>query len=165
MRSHRTGRTHISIGLGLAACGSGLRLRFFTAADWTIDSGWNKKIIHTRSLLVFLELYYLLIGDELGYVTMRRGGVDLLFRVVADRHERGNILVTSNLPFSQWNQILRGERMTAALLDRLAHYSQIFEMNGELPFPRADEKNKYKISSDDLLTLLPRAAILKTEVG
>jgi len=58
-------------------------------------------------------------------------GVELLFRVFADRYERASMLVTSNLPFSEWNQIFQGERMTAALLDRLTHHCQIFEMNGE----------------------------------
>src|SRR5262249_22674143 len=56
---------------------------------------------------------------------------ELLFRVFADRYERGSILVTSNLPFSEWGQIFQGERMTAALLDRLTHHCAIFEMNGE----------------------------------
>ncbi len=72
-----------------------------------------------------------MILGELGYVTISRGGVELLFRVFADRYERGRILVTSNLPFSEWGQIFQGERMTAALLDRLTHHSHIFEMNGE----------------------------------
>ena len=69
--------------------------------------------------------------DELGYVTISRGGVELLFRVFADRYERGSILVTSNLPFSEWGQVFQGERMNAALLDRLCHHCHIFEMNGE----------------------------------
>ena len=73
----------------------------------------------------------MLICDELGYVTMSRGGVELLFRVFADRYERSSVLVTSNLPFSEWGQIFQGERMTAALLDRLTHHCHIFEMNGE----------------------------------
>ena len=71
------------------------------------------------------------ICDELGYVSMSRGGVELLFRVFADRYERGSVLVTTNLPFSEWGQIFQGERMTAALLDRLCHHCHIFEMNGE----------------------------------
>ena len=62
---------------------------------------------------------------------MSCGGVELLFRVFADRYERGSMLVTSNLPFSEWDQIFQGERMTAALLDRLTHHCAIFEMNGE----------------------------------
>ena len=78
-----------------------------------------------------LERAHLLICDELGYISLSRGGVELLFRVFAERYERASVLVTSNLPFSEWNQIFQGERMTAALLDRLTHRCHIFEMNGE----------------------------------
>ena len=62
---------------------------------------------------------------------MSRGGVELLFRVFADRYERRSLLVTSNLAFSEWDQVFQGERMTAALLDRLTHRCHILEMNGE----------------------------------
>ena len=129
--SHGTGKTHISIGLGLAACRSGLRVRFFTAAELVNRLEKEQKQYTLDRFLTQLDRAHLLICDELGYVTMSRGGVELLFRVFADRYERGSILVTSNLPFSEWNQIFQGERMTAALLDRLTHHSQILEMNGE----------------------------------
>jgi DNA replication protein DnaC len=129
--SHGTGKTHISIGLGLAACRAGLRVRFFTAAELVSRLEKEQKQHTLDRFLAQLDRAHLLICDELGYVTMSRGGVELLFRVFGDRYERGSILVTSNLPFSEWDQIFQGERMTAALLDRLTHHSQIFEMNGE----------------------------------
>jgi DNA replication protein DnaC len=129
--SHGTGKTHISIGLGLAACRAGLRVRFFTAAELVSRLEKEQKQYTLDRFLGQLERAHLLICDELGYVTISRGGVELLFRVFADRYERGSILVTSNLPFSEWGQIFQGERMTAALLDRLTHHSHIFEMNGE----------------------------------
>ena len=69
--------------------------------------------------------------DELGYVSLSRGGVELLFRVFSDRYGPASLQVTSNLQFSEWNQIFQGERIVAALLDRLTHHCQIFEMNGE----------------------------------
>src|SRR5579863_3591738 len=78
----------------------------------------------------WLDRTQLLICDELGYVSMSRGGVELLFRVFAERYERGSVLITTNLPFSEWNQGFQGERMTAALLDRLTHRCHSFEMNG-----------------------------------
>jgi DNA replication protein DnaC len=129
--SHGTGKTHISTGLGLAACRAGLRVRFFTAAGLVSRLEKEQKQYTLERFLKQLDRAHLLICDELGYVTMSRGGVELLFRVFADRYERGSILVTSNLPFSEWGQMFQGERMTAALLDRLCHHCHIFEMNGE----------------------------------
>ena len=128
-----TGRgRHISRSdLGLAACRAGLRVRFFTAAELVSQLEKEQKQYTLDRFLGQLDRAHLLICDELGYVTMSRGGVELLFRVFADRYERGSLLVTSNLPFSEWGQIFQGERMTAALLDRLSHHCHIFEMNGE----------------------------------
>ena len=140
--SHGTGKTHISIGLGLAACRAGLRVRFFTAAELVCRLEKEQKPYTLDRFLTQLDRAQLLICDELGYVTMSRGGVELLFRVFADRYERGSLLVTSNLPFSEWNQIFQGERMTAALLDRLTHRAEIFEMNGESYRFRESVKSK-----------------------
>jgi DNA replication protein DnaC len=129
--SHGTGKSHIAVALGLAACRAGLRVRFFTAAELVSRLEKEQKQYTLDRFLGQLDRAQLLICDELGYVTMSRGGVELLFRVFADRYERGSVLVTSNLPFSEWGQIFQGERMTAALLDRLCHHCAIFEMNGE----------------------------------
>jgi len=83
------------------------------------------------AFLGHLDKTDLLICDELGYLSFSRTGAELLFQVFADRYERASLLVTSNLPFSDWGQVFQGERMTAALLDRLTHRCHIFEMNGE----------------------------------
>jgi DNA replication protein DnaC len=129
--SHGTGKTHIAIALGQAACRRGLRVRFFTAAALVTELEKAQKQYTLDRFLSQLDRTQLLICDELGYVSMSRGGVELLFRVFAERYERGSVLITTNLPFSEWNQIFQGERMTGALLDRLTHRSHIFEMNGE----------------------------------
>ena len=129
--SQGTGKTHVAVALGQAACRAGLRVRFFTAAELVSQLEKAQKQYTLDRFLGQLERAHLLICDELGYVSLSRGGVELLFRVFADRYERASMLVTSNLPFSEWNQIFQGERMTAALLDRLTHHCQIFEMNGE----------------------------------
>ena len=137
-----TGKTHIAVGLGQAACRAGLRVRFFTAAGLVSRLETEQKQYTLDRFLGQLDRAHLLICDELGYVTMSRGGVELLFRVFADRYERGSILITSNLPFSDWVQIFQGERMTAALLDRLCHRCHIFEMNGESYRFRESMKSK-----------------------
>lgn len=126
-----TGKTHVAVALGQAACRQGLRVRFFTAANLVTQLEKAQKQYTLDRFLGQLDRVHLLICDELGYVSLSRGGVELLFRVFADRYERASLLVTSNLPFSDWNQIFQGERMTAALLDRLTHRCHIFEMNGE----------------------------------
>jgi DNA replication protein DnaC len=82
-------------------------------------------------LLTQLDRAELLICDELGYLSFSRAGAELLFQVFADRYERRSLLLTSNLAFGEWSQVFQGERMTAALLDRLTHRCHIFEMNGE----------------------------------
>ena len=87
-----------------------------------------------------------MICDELGHRTFSRGGAELLFQVFADRYERRSLLLTSNLAFSDWGQVFHGERMTAALLDRLTHHCHIFEMNGESYRFRESMKAKRKKS-------------------
>jgi DNA replication protein DnaC len=126
-----TGKTHLSVALGQAACRVGKRVRFFTAAGLVNQLEEAQKQYRLERLMSALEKVDLLIVDELGYLSFSRGGAELLFQVFADRYERRSILITSNLPFSEWGQIFQGERMTAALLDRFTHRCHIFEMNGE----------------------------------
>ena len=126
-----TGKTHLSVALGQAACRVGKRVRFFTAATLVNQLEEAQKQYRLERMMSALEKLDLLIVDELGYLSFSRAGAELLFQVFAERYERGSILITSNLPFSEWGQIFQGERMTAALLDRFTHRCHIFEMNGE----------------------------------
>jgi DNA replication protein DnaC len=126
-----TGKTHLAIALGLAACRQGKRVRFFTAAALVTRLEQAQKQYQLDRVLAQLDRTDLLICDELGYLSFSRAGAELLFQVFADRYERRSLLVTSNLAFSEWGQVFQGERMTAALLDRLTHRCHIFEMNSE----------------------------------
>jgi len=126
-----TGKTHLSVALGQTACRVGKRVRFFTAATLVNQLEEAQKQYRLERMMSALEKLDLLIVDELGYLSFSRAGAELLFQVFAERYERGSILITSNLPFSEWGQIFQGERMTAALLDRFTHRCHIFEMNGE----------------------------------
>jgi len=126
-----TGKTHLATSLGLAACRQGRRVRFFTAATLVTLLEEKQKQYQLDRFLAGVDKADLLVCDELGYLSFSRAGAELLFQVFADRYERGSLLVTSNLPFSEWVQVFQGERMTAALLDRLTHHCHIFEMNGE----------------------------------
>ncbi len=125
-----TGKTHVAIALGLAACRTGKRVRFFTAASLVNQLEGAQKQYQLERFLGKLDKIDLMICDELGYLSFSRTGAELLFQVFAERYERGSILITSNLPFGEWDQVFQGERMTAALLDRFTHRCHIFEMNG-----------------------------------
>ena len=137
-----TGKTHIATALGLAACRQGRRVRFFTAAALVNRLEEAQKQYQLERFLCQLDKTDLLICDELGYLSFSRTGAELLFQVFADRYERASLLITSNLAFSDWGQVFQGERMTAALLDRLTHRCHIFEMNGESYRFRESVKSK-----------------------
>jgi DNA replication protein DnaC len=143
-----TGKTHLAIALGLAACRQGQRVRFATAATLVTRLEEAQKQYQLDRVLAQLDRTDLLICDELGYLSFSRAGAELLFQVFADRYERRSLLVTSNLAFSEWGQVFQGERMTAALLDRLTHRCQIFEMNSESFRFRESMKNKKGKKSD-----------------
>lgn len=126
-----TGKTHLAVALGQAACRVGKRVKFYTAQTLVNQLEEAQKHYRLERMLTMLGKLDLLIVDELGYISFSRSGAELLFQVFADRYERGSVLITSNLPFGEWGQIFQGDRMTAALLDRLTHRCTIFEMNGE----------------------------------
>src|SRR4051794_22460392 len=126
-----TGKTHLATALGLAAARQGKRVRFYSAAALVTRLEEAQKQYQLDRVLTQLDKTDLLICDELGYLSFSRAGAELLFQVFAERYERRSLLVTSNLAFSEWGPVFQGERMTAALLDRLTHRCHIFEMNGE----------------------------------
>jgi DNA replication protein DnaC len=126
-----TGKTHVALGLGLAACQKGLSVGFTTAAALVSEM---MEARDERRLLRFqkqMAAYQLLIIDELGFVPLSKTGAELLFELISQRYERGATLITSNLPFDEWTETLGSERLTGALLDRITHHVNILEMNGD----------------------------------
>ena len=126
-----TGKTHIGLALGLAACQRGYRTRFTTAAalvNELFEARDERRLLRCQKQLAKQDL---LIVDELGYVPLSKTGAELLFEVFSQRYEQGSTLVTSNLPFNEWTEVFGSERLTGALLDRLTHHVHILEMNGE----------------------------------
>ena len=126
-----TGKTHIALGLGLAACQKGLSVGFTTASALVhelIEARDERRLLQLQKRLAGLKL---LIIDELGFVPLSKIGAELLFEVFSQRYERGSTLVTSNLPFDEWTEVFGSQRLTGALLDRLTHQVHILEMNGE----------------------------------
>ena len=126
-----TGKTHIALGLGLAACQKGLSVGFITAAALVHALMEARDEKHLLRFQRQLAKYQLLIIDELGFVPLSKTGAELLFEVFSQRYERGSTLVTSNLPFDEWTEVFGSERLTGALLDRLTHHVHILEMNGD----------------------------------
>ena len=126
-----TGKTHVALGLGLAACQKGRKVRFITAASLVhelIEAVDERRLQRFQKQLTSQNL---LIIDELGFVPLSKTGAELLFEVISQRYERGSIIITSNLPFDEWTEIFGSERLTGALLDRLTHHVHILEMNGD----------------------------------
>jgi len=126
-----TGKSHIALGLGLAACQKGLSVGFVTAAALVhelLEARDEKRLLRLQRQLAG---YKLLIIDELGYVPLSPTGAELLFEVFSQRYKRGATIVTSNLPFDEWTSVFGSERLTGALLDRLTHHVHILETNGD----------------------------------
>lgn len=129
--SSGTGKTHLAISLGLAACQNGYSVLFKMAAHLVHELIEARDSKHLLGLQKKLKNYKLLIIDELGYVPFSKTGAELLFEIFSQRYEQGSMIVTSNLPFDEWPNIFGCSRLTGALLDRLTHHVHILEMNGE----------------------------------
>jgi len=126
-----TGKTHVSLALGLAACQRGFSVAFHTAATLVhqlMEARDERRLLRLQAQLAAIKL---LIVDELGYVPLSQTGAELLFEVFSQRHEHGSTIVTSNLPFEEWTSVFGNQRLTGALLDRLTHHVHILELNGE----------------------------------
>ena len=124
------GKTHIATALGVAACRQGHRMRFYTAAGLSNEIH-QAQHEHRLTRISDQALHHKLIIDELGYLPFSPTGAQLLFQFCSTLHERFSLLLTTNLPFSEWVHVLGDERLTAGLLDRVTHKSYILEFVGE----------------------------------
>lgn len=126
-----TGKTHVAIALGLAACEQGHRVRFYTAAG-LINELLEAQETHTLSKLESrLMKQDLVILDEVGFVPFSQRGAQMLFAFISQKYLRGSLIVTSNLAFAEWTEVFGDPRLTSALLDRLTHRCHILEFAGE----------------------------------
>jgi DNA replication protein DnaC len=126
-----TGKTHLATALAMEACARGKRVRFWRVTELItalMEAREDHQLMRMRGRLSKLDL---LVLDELGYVPASKVGAELLFDIISTAYERTSIIVTTNLPFENWTEVLGSERLTGAVLDRLTHRCHIIEMNGE----------------------------------
>lgn len=123
--SSGTGKTHLATALGVEACRNNYRTRFVSCyglVNELIEARQEKDL---QRLIGRHARYDLLILDELGYIPFSKEGAELLFQVLAERQEKGSVIITTNLGFADWTQVFGDPVMTAALLDRLTHRAHI----------------------------------------
>jgi len=123
--SSGAGKTHMATALGLEACKNNFRTRFVTCYGLVNELIEAREERELQRLMQRYSRYDLLILDELGYIPFSKEGAELLFQVLADRHEKGSVMITTNLGFADWTQVFGEQAMTAALLDRLTHKARI----------------------------------------
>ena len=138
-----TGKTHLATGLCVAACRQKRRVRFTTAAALVNELVEAKQNNQVRRLMARWQRYELIAVDEVGYVPLADIGAEFLFQVISERAERAAIVVTTNLPFSEWTTVFPNPRLCKALLDRITDRAHIIETGTEsFRFRRTVERRK-----------------------
>jgi DNA replication protein DnaC len=120
-----TGKTHMSLALGIMACEMSLKVRFFTVTELVLKLSDAYRTGTMERLVRDLKQLDLLILDEWGYVPVDREGSQLLFRIIADSYESKSLILTTNLEFSKWGGVFTDEQMAAAMIDRLVHHGHL----------------------------------------
>jgi len=126
-----TGKTHLATALGIEACHRGKKVRFWRTTELItqmMEARDERTLSRIKGQLAKLDL---LILDELGYVPASKLGAELLFDVISLAYERTSVIVTTNLPFERWVEVLGCQRLTGAALDRLTHRCHVLEANGQ----------------------------------
>lgn len=140
-----TGKTHLLTGLCVAACRQRRRVRFTTAAGLVNELVEAKHTMQLARVLARWARYDVIAIDEVGYVPLADVGAELLFQIIADRTERAALLLTTNLPFSEWTQVIPNARLCKAVLDRITDRAHIIDTGHEsYRFRRTSEKRQKK---------------------
>lgn len=140
-----TGKTHLMTGLCVAACRQKRRVRFTTTAGLVNDLVEAQQQLQLRRVLARWARYELIAIDEVGYVPLADIGAEFLFQVIAERAEKAVVMMTTNLPFSEWTQVIPNARLCKALLDRVTDRAHIIETGSDsYRFRRTLEKRKKK---------------------
>lgn len=137
-----SGKTHLLSALGQEPIRGGRRVAFTTCVRLVQDLLLAKKELRLNRAIRKLAYYEALVIDDLGYVQQSREEMEVLFTLLAERYERGSVLISSNLAFSKWEAIFKDPMTTAAAIDRLVHHSVILELN--IPSYRMEQAKKKK---------------------
>ncbi len=137
-----SGKTHLLCAIGNELIERGRRVLFTPCSQLVQDLLLAKRDLKIAKLLKKLSRYDAVIIDDIGYVQQSREEMEVLFTFLADRYERSSIMITSNLPFSKWEQIFKDPMTTAAAIDRLVHHSVVLELN--LSSYRLEQSKKRK---------------------
>jgi DNA replication protein DnaC len=140
-----TGKTHLSIALGIRACLAGHRVAFKTATEWVALLTDAQRHDRLDAELDRLARIPLLIVDEVGYIPFDPQAANLMFMLVSRRYERASLIVTSNKPFSAWGEIFGDDITAAAMIDRLVHHAEILALKGD----------SYRLKDRDLARATP----------
>lgn len=142
-----SGKTHLACGLGRELIQQDKRVYFTTCALLLQELLLAKRELKLVRMLKCLARYDVVIIDDIGYVQQDQKEMEVLFTLLAERYERGSVIITSNLPFSKWNNIFKDPMMTAAAIDRIIHHSVILELNIESY--RIDSAKKRKMEQQN----------------
>jgi len=126
-----TGKTHLSIGLGIRACQAGHRVAFGTAAEWVARLAVAHHAGRLQDEITKLGRIPLLIIDEVGYIPFEAESANLFFQLVSARYERASLIVTSNKPFGRWGEVFGDDIVAAAMIDRLIHHAEVVSLKGD----------------------------------
>jgi DNA replication protein DnaC len=139
-----SGKTHLVCAIGHELIDQGRKVLFISCSQLVQDLLIAKRDLEMTKLLKKLSRYDTVIIDDIGYVQQSRQEMEVLFTFLADRYECGSLMITSNLPFSKWEQIFKDPMTAAAAIDRLVHHSVILELNINSFRMEVARKNKSK---------------------
>ena len=125
-----TGKTHVAIALGIAACHAGQRVLFATATDWVARLQEAHRRGRLPAELAKLRRYSLIIIDEVGYLPFEQDAANLFFQLVSSRYEHASLILTSNLPFARWGEVFGDQTVAAAMIDRIVHHADVHTLKG-----------------------------------
>jgi len=142
-----TGKTHLSIGLGMRACQAGHRVAFATAAEWVSRLGEAHGAGRLHAELTRLGRYPLLVIDEVGYIPFEAEAANLFFQLISSRYERASVIVTSNKPFGRWGETFGDAAVAGAMIDRLVHHAEVVNLKGDSY--RLKDRDLGRVPTDD----------------